>query len=116
MQLLGSGTILLQVIEAAKMLKEDWQLNADIWSVPSFNLLGAEGDDCVRWNMLNSNKKPRIPYVTQQLKKDLPTVAATDYVRAYVDQIRAYVPAPFSILGHRWLWAFRYTTEIKTFL
>jgi pyruvate dehydrogenase E1 component len=98
-QLLGCGTILLQVLEAAKILQEEWGVSADVWSVPSFNLLSADGDDCTRWNMLNSTKKPRIPYVTKQLKKDVHTVAATDYVRAYADQIRAYVPSSFSILG-----------------
>ncbi|MGB0848313.1 MAG: pyruvate dehydrogenase (acetyl-transferring), homodimeric type [Thiolinea sp.] len=99
-QLLGSGTILREVIEAGRMLDEEWGVDADIWSAPSFNELAREARDVERWNMLHPLDDPRTPYVTQCLKdRRGPVVAATDYIRSYADQIRAWVPAAYLVLG-----------------
>jgi len=99
-QLLGSGTILNEVIAAADLLKKDWKVSADVWSCPSFNLLARDGKDCARWNLLNPEGKRRVPYVEQCLKDSVgPVIASTDYVRAYADQIRSYVPRRYRVLG-----------------
>jgi pyruvate dehydrogenase E1 component len=93
-QLMGSGTILREVIEGARLLEEDWDLAADIWSAPSFTLLAREGQDADRWNLLNPTaKQSRVPYVTQQLGgSEGPVIAATDYMHNYAEQIRPYMP------------------------
>lgn len=99
-QLLGSGTIFNEVRAAAEILKEEFSVNSDIWSVTSFNELAREGQKCQRWNMLNPEKKPKLPYVGQCLKKERgPVVASSDYIRLYAEQIRAYVPAGYTVLG-----------------
>jgi len=100
-QLLGSGTILREVIAAAELLHEDFGVTADIWSCPSFTELRRDGYDAERWNRLHPEAKtPRKAYVTQCLEgRQGPAVAATDYVRQYADQIRAFVPMPYTVLG-----------------
>nr|CAA6826475.1 MAG: Pyruvate dehydrogenase E1 component (EC [uncultured Thiotrichaceae bacterium] len=99
-QLLGSGTILREVIAAGAMLDEEWGVDADIWSVPSFNELTREARDIERWNMLHPLEDARTPYITQCLKdRRGPAIAATDYIRSYADQIRAWVPSAYSVLG-----------------
>jgi len=92
-QLMGSGTILREVIAAADLLKDDWKVEADIWSCTSFTELRREGIDTERYNMLHPTaKKPRLSFVEQQLSgRQGPAVASTDYVRAFADQIRPYV-------------------------
>jgi pyruvate dehydrogenase E1 component len=96
--LLGSGTILNEVIAAASLLESDWDVAADVWSVTSFTELRREGIEVERWNMLHPRSEPRRPYVAEQLS-DVPTVAATDYIRAFADQIRQWVPGPYRVLG-----------------
>jgi pyruvate dehydrogenase E1 component len=98
-QLLGSGTILREVIAAAELLEKDFGVAADVWSVTSFNELRRDGIDCERWNMLHPESKPRASYVEQCLDAKVPVVAATDYMRAYADQIRPYVKASYKTLG-----------------
>ena len=99
-QLLGSGTILREVIAAAELLEKDFQVSADIWSVTSFNELRRDGQDAERWNMLHPEEKPRTSYVADQLKgRKGPIVAATDYMRSYAEQIRPYLGASYSVLG-----------------
>jgi pyruvate dehydrogenase E1 component len=98
-QLLGSGTILREVIAAAELLEKDFSVAADVWSVTSFNELRREGIDCERWNMLHPETKARTSYVEQCLDAKTPVVAATDYMRAYADQIRPYVKASYKTLG-----------------
>ena len=100
-QLLGSGTILREAIAAAELLDKDFGVTADIWSCPSFNELRRDGFDAERWNRLNPEaKSPRKAYVTELLEgRQGPVVAATDYVRAYADQIRAFVPGSYTVLG-----------------
>jgi len=98
-QLLGSGAIMRLVREAARILANDYGVTADVFSAPSFNELGRDGHDCARWNLLHPTEAPRTPYVAQVLA-DLPTVAATDYVKSYADQIRAFVPSKhYHVLG-----------------
>jgi pyruvate dehydrogenase E1 component len=92
-QLLGSGTILREVIAAAALLEKDWGVSADVWSCPSFSELAREGSEVERWNLLNPSSKPRLPYVARQLEKSAgPIIASTDYVKLFVEQIRAYLP------------------------
>jgi pyruvate dehydrogenase E1 component len=98
-QLLGSGTILNEVLAAADLLRDDWGVEADVWSVTSFTELRREGIEVERWNMLHPTDEPRQSYVTQHLIKDVPVVASTDYIRAFADQIRQWVPASYRVLG-----------------
>jgi pyruvate dehydrogenase E1 component len=99
-QLLGSGSILREAIAAADLLSADFKVEADIWSCTSFNQLKRDGDDVSRWNMLHPDKKPKMSYVEKcLLDTDGPVVAATDYVKLFADQIRAYVPRSYSVLG-----------------
>ena len=99
-QLLGSGTILREVIAAADLLEADFGVSADIWSVTSFNELRRDGIDCERWNMLHPSRKPKMSYVEQCLAEtEGPIVAATDYIRNYADQIREHVSGTYRVLG-----------------
>jgi pyruvate dehydrogenase E1 component len=99
-QLMGSGTIFREVIEAAELLEKDWKVAADIWSVPSFNLLRREGVEVERWNTMHPTEKAKQPYVTQVLADAKgPFVAATDYIRDYANRIREYVPGDYYVLG-----------------
>jgi pyruvate dehydrogenase E1 component len=99
---MGSGAILREVIAAAELLEQEWDIAADIWSAPSFTLLARDGQDAERWNMLNPTKAPRLAYVTQQLTDSAgPIIAATDYMRTYAEQIRAFMPTgrSYKVLG-----------------
>lgn len=99
-QLLGSGTILREVIAAAALLQQDFDIAADIWSATSFNELRREGLAVERWNMLHPEEQPRRSYVEQLLAdRQGPVVAATDYIRSYADQIRNFVPGRYKVLG-----------------
>jgi pyruvate dehydrogenase E1 component len=99
-QLLGSGTILREVIAAADLLKEDFGVSADIWSCPSFNELRRNGMETERWNLLHPTQTPRKSYVEQCLaSRQGPIVAATDYMRAFADQIRPYISRRYVCLG-----------------
>ncbi|MCX7194507.1 MAG: pyruvate dehydrogenase (acetyl-transferring), homodimeric type [Proteobacteria bacterium] len=99
-QLLGSGTILREVIAAAELLVKDFGVASDIWSVTSFNELRRDGLDCERWNMLHPEAAPRISYAEQCLgKRKGPVIAATDYIKSYADQIRAFLPGNYKVLG-----------------
>ncbi len=99
-QLLGSGAILREAQAAAELLRKDWDVAADVWSVTSFNELTRDGQACERWNTLHPEETPRVPYVTTALQgAEGPFVAATDYMRNYAEQIRAFVPGPYYTLG-----------------
>jgi len=99
-QLLGSGTILREVIAAAELLDDDFKVSADVWSVTSFNELRRDGLDAERWNLLHPEESPRSCYVTDQLAgQPGPVIAATDYMRSYADQIRPFIQAPYKVLG-----------------
>jgi pyruvate dehydrogenase E1 component len=99
-QLLGSGAILREVIAASELLKDDWGIESDIFSVTSFNELARDGADVERFNLLNPDETPKVPYITRLLTERLgPVIAATDYIRAYADQVRAFVPQRYKVLG-----------------
>ena len=99
-QLLGSGTILREVIAGADLLAEDWGVTADVWSAPSFTELRREGLRTERWNRLHPTSKPRRSYVETCLAgQSGPVVAATDYIKTYADQIRPFVPGRYTVLG-----------------
>jgi pyruvate dehydrogenase E1 component len=101
-QLLGSGTILREVIAAADLLEQDFGVAADVWSAPSFTELGRDGIAADRWNMLHPTEERRQSFVERSLtgRPDGPVVAATDYMRAYADQIRPYVgQRRYTVLG-----------------
>ena len=101
-QLLGSGTILREVIAAAELLEKDFGVSSDIWSCPSFTELRRDGHDAERWNRLHPEDKPRKAYVTQCLDgRAGPAIAATDYVRQHADSIRAFLPdgMRYTVLG-----------------
>jgi len=99
-QLMGSGAILREVIAAAELLEQEFQVSADVWSVTSFNELRREGMDVERHNMLHPEDEPRQSYVATQLEKRKgPVIAATDYMRAYADQIRPYIDRTYRVLG-----------------
>ena len=99
-QLLGSGTILREVIAAAEQLKNDWGVSADVWSVTSYNELRRNGADCDRWNMLNPEKKQRVSFVEESLKDaEGPVISSSDYVRTVSEQIRKYIPNTYTVLG-----------------
>ncbi len=98
-RLLGSGTILREVEAAAELLVE-FGVDAEIWSVTSFNELSRDGQDVARWNMLHPDDPPRQSFVASALGDgDAPVVAATDYMKNYAEQIRAFVAAPYRVLG-----------------
>ena len=99
-QLLGSGTILREVIAAGDILKKEYDVNADIWSVTSFTELRREAMSIQRWNMLHPEKKAKASHVENCFKgRDGPVIAATDYMKIYADQIREYVPGCYRVLG-----------------
>lgn len=99
-QLLGSGTILREAIFAAELLEKEFGVSADIWSCTSFTELRRDGFDCERYNRLHPEAEPKKPYVTQCLENRRgPAIAASDYVRAFADQIRAFVPMRYVVLG-----------------
>ena len=99
-QLLGSGTILREVISAAELLQADFGVSADIWSVTSFNQLRRDGLECQRWNTLHPEEKPRSSYVESCLKdRSGPVIASTDYMKIHADQIRAFLPRSYRVLG-----------------
>jgi pyruvate dehydrogenase E1 component len=99
-QLLGSGTILREVMAAAELLERDFGVLADVWSATSFTELRRDGLEVERWNMLHPEADPRRAYVTESLAgRRGPVIASTDYIRAFADQIRQWVPASYRVLG-----------------
>jgi pyruvate dehydrogenase E1 component len=99
-QLMGSGTILREVIAAARLLKKDFKVNADVWSVTSVNELAREAQSCARWNQLHPTKKAQRSYLETQLQgRTGPVIISTDYIRSYAEQIREYVSSRFVSLG-----------------
>jgi pyruvate dehydrogenase E1 component len=102
-QLLGSGTILREVLAAAEMLEADWGVAADVWSATSFTELRRDGLAAERWNLLHPEAKPRASYVEKMLKERPagPVVAASDYIKTFAEQIRSFVPKEraYRVLG-----------------
>ena len=98
-RLVGSGTILMEVIAAARLLSEDWNIASEIWSATSFTELAREARAVERWNRLHPLETQQCSHVAQCFPPDLPVIAATDYVRALPQLIASYVDAPFVVLG-----------------
>ncbi len=98
--LLGSGTILREVEKAATMLKEEWSVDSDVWSVTSFNELARDGQAVDRWNLLNSEKTQKTAFVSDSLNgTDCPVVAASDYMKNHAEQIRGWIAGSYKVLG-----------------
>ncbi|MBK9346637.1 MAG: pyruvate dehydrogenase (acetyl-transferring), homodimeric type [Burkholderiales bacterium] len=101
-QLLGSGSILREALAAQELLALDWGVGSNVWSCPSFNELARDGQNCERHNLLHPTDAPQVPFVAQQLDKHTgPVVAATDYMKAFAEQIRAFIPKgrAYKVLG-----------------
>ncbi|GAB2792192.1 pyruvate dehydrogenase (acetyl-transferring), homodimeric type [Halomonas shantousis] len=99
-QLLGSGTILREVEAAAEMLKAEYDIGADIWSVTSFNELRREALGIDHASFLNPDAEPAKPWITQCLEgREGPAIASTDYMKLFSDQVRAWVPTDYHVLG-----------------
>jgi pyruvate dehydrogenase E1 component len=98
--LMGSGTILVQALKAAQLLEDDFGVTSDIWSATSFNELARDFQDCERHNRLNPFAEVRVPYATQTLAKASgPIIVATDYMKNFAEQIRGAVENRFTVLG-----------------
>jgi len=99
-QLLGSGSILREVIAASDLLDKDWSIDADIWSVTSFSELSREAQEVDRWNMLHPLEDAKVSYIEKCFKdRRGPAIVATDYNRAHADQIRKWLPMDYHVLG-----------------
>ncbi len=99
-QLMGSGTILREVEAAADILKEEYGVEADIWSATSINELRRDAQTVSRWNLMNPEAEPKKAYVTECVEsREGPVIASTDYIRLYADQLREYIPRRYKVLG-----------------
>ncbi|HEX7645936.1 MAG TPA: pyruvate dehydrogenase (acetyl-transferring), homodimeric type [Noviherbaspirillum sp.] len=101
-QLMGSGTILREAIAAVDLLKNDWGVEADVWSAPSFTLLARDGQDVERWNLLHPTETPRVAHVTGKLQDTKgPIIATSDYMHLFAEQIRPFMPKGrnYKVLG-----------------
>jgi pyruvate dehydrogenase E1 component len=99
-QLMGSGTILREVIAAADLLDKDFGVQADVWSILGVNQLHREGVITENWNRLHPEQPRKITYVEEQLEgHEGPVVISTDYVQAYCEQLRRFIHRPLTILG-----------------
>jgi pyruvate dehydrogenase E1 component len=99
-QLFGSGSIFREVEAAADLLRSDWGVESDLWSCPSFTELARDGHDAERWSRLHPAEPARVPHVANCLANQAgPVIAASDYIRAFADQIRPFIKAPYTVLG-----------------
>ena len=99
-QLMGSGTILQKVREAAQILSADYGISSDVYSVTSFNELARDGQDVTRWNMLHPESKQKQAYISSVITKENgPAIAATDYIKSYSDQVRGFIDTEYRCLG-----------------
>jgi pyruvate dehydrogenase E1 component len=100
-QLMGSGSILREVSAAADILKQDFDVTADIWSATSYTELGRDGAATARWNRLNPDQEARQSWISQCIQDRAgPVIAATDYVRGFADQVRGFIPEhDYIVLG-----------------
>ena len=99
-QLMGSGTILREVIAGGELLRDDWKVESDVWSATSFNELRRDGMSAERWNLLHPNEPRRKSYIESALENHAgPVIAATDYMRNYADQVRRHIARRFEVLG-----------------
>jgi len=100
-QLMGSGTILREVIAGADLLRDDFGVSADVWSVTSCTELERDGKATERWNRLHPTDEPRPSFVERSLAdREGPAVASTDYVRTFAEQIRPFMRGRrYEVLG-----------------
>ncbi|GIS25277.1 MAG: hypothetical protein CM15mP126_5200 [Gammaproteobacteria bacterium] len=103
-RLIGSGAILNESLKASEILKK-YNIESEVWSVTSFNLLRKDGMEIERQNQLNPLNKKKLTYVEECFEQSIPTIAATDYMRSYAEQIRPYILGQYITLGNRWLWS-----------
>ncbi|MCG6365828.1 pyruvate dehydrogenase (acetyl-transferring), homodimeric type, partial [Vibrio fluvialis] len=98
-QLMSSGTIMNEVRKAAVILSEEYGIASDVYSVTSFNELARDGQDAERYNMLHPEAEAKVPYIASVMGTE-PAIAATDYMKNYADQVRAFIPAEsYKVLG-----------------
>jgi pyruvate dehydrogenase E1 component len=115
-QLLASGSMVNEVIEASKLLQSDWGIDSDIWSVTSFSELHREAEDKKRWNTLHPDKKDEQSYVGASLNsKNGPVIAVSDYVKLVAEQIAPYIDCSFVALGTDGFGRSETRTELRTF-
>jgi len=115
-QLLASGSMVNEVIAASKLLKSDWGIDSDIWSVTSFSELHREAEDKKRWNTLHPDKKDEQSYVGSSLNsKNGPVIAVSDYVKLVAEQIAPYIDCSFVALGTDGFGRSETRTELRTF-
>ena len=99
-QLFGSGSILNVTIKAAEILSKDFGIDSDVWSITSYSEIQRNGAEILRWNQLHPDKKPKETYIQKCLKaRSGPVIAASDYIRSHIDQIRPYINSNFYTLG-----------------
>lgn len=100
-RLLGAGTILLEVRAAAEILRSDYGVDADVWSLTSVNQLARDGHECERWNMLHPEQPAKTSYIAEQLsaQDSAPIIGATDYMKAYLEQLSPFITSEFTALG-----------------
>ena len=99
-QLMGCGTILREVREAAVILREEFGIESDVWSTTSINELRRDAMSAERYNLLHPEATPQVPYVTECLQdRQGPVIASTDYMRLFADQLREYIPKRYKVLG-----------------
>ena len=97
---MGSGPLIRETLEAAKLLKSDWGVDPDVWNVTSFSELRREAEDIERWNLTHPEEKPKKSHLEESLSKNnVPTVAVSDYVKMVSEQIGPYVPGSYYCLG-----------------
>jgi len=115
-QLMGSGTILREVIAGADLLRDDFGIAADVWSVPSFTELRREGLAAERWNLLHPTSPQRKSYVETCLaERQGPVVAASDYIRTFADEIRPFIPRRYRVLGTDGFGRSDYRAQLRRF-
>ena len=99
-QLMGAGSILLEVETAARMLKSDWGIESEVWSMTSINEVYREAKSADRWNMLHPLEEPRVPWITRKLQQHRgPKIIATDYIHAHSEMLRPFIPGSYRVLG-----------------
>ncbi|MBJ12657.1 MAG: hypothetical protein CMG62_06215 [Candidatus Marinimicrobia bacterium] len=97
---MGSGPLMREVLEASKLLKEDWNIEPGVWNVTSFSELRREAEEVERWNLINPKKEKKISHLEKSLSKNrVPTIAVSDYIKMVAEQIGPYVPGPYYALG-----------------
>ncbi|CAM5180645.1 Pyruvate dehydrogenase E1 component OS=Castellaniella defragrans OX=75697 GN=HNR28_002375 PE=4 SV=1 [Castellaniella defragrans] len=117
-QLMGSGTILREVMEAQDLLEKDWGVSSDLWSMTSFSEVCRDGMDVARWNLLHPGEPQREAYVTKMLKDTRgPVIASTDYVKSWAEQIRPYLPKgrEYRVLGTDGFGRSDYRSQLREF-